>query len=132
LIQNTIRNKFKNCTVLTIAHRINTIMDSDKVLVMDFGKIIEFDHSYNLLKNTDGYFYKMVEQTGKDTAHYLHSLASQVSDIMHFIISFLYKILCYNLIFFLELYNSPIDKEISEQFNYRRSFLKRLSRSCIY
>ncbi|CAH1736108.1 unnamed protein product [Aphis gossypii] len=66
LIQNTIRNKFKNCTVLTIAHRINTIMDSDRVLVMDFGKIVEFDHPYNLLKNTDGFFYKMVEQTGKD------------------------------------------------------------------
>ncbi|CAH1736107.1 unnamed protein product [Aphis gossypii] len=68
LIQNTIRNKFKNCTVLTIAHRINTIMDSDRVLVMDFGKIVEFDHPYNLLKNTEGFFYKMVEQTGKDTS----------------------------------------------------------------
>ncbi|KAF0749577.1 putative multidrug resistance-associated protein lethal(2)03659, partial [Aphis craccivora] len=64
LIQNTIRNKFKNCTVLTIAHRINTIMDSDRVLVMDFGKIVEFDHPKNLLKNADGFFYKMVEQTG--------------------------------------------------------------------
>ncbi|KAF0769463.1 multidrug resistance-associated protein 4-like isoform X1, partial [Aphis craccivora] len=60
LIQNTIRNKFKNCTVLTIAHRINTIMDSDRVLVMDFGKIVEFDHPKNLLKNADGFFYKMV------------------------------------------------------------------------
>lgn len=68
LIQNTIRNKFKFCTVLTIAHRLNTIMDSDKVIVMDFGKIIEFDHPNNLLKNTDGFFYKMVEQTGKNTA----------------------------------------------------------------
>jgi len=67
LIQNTIRNKFKNCTVLTIAHRINTIMDSDRVLVMDFGKIVEFDHPKNLLKNADGFFYKMVEQTGNDT-----------------------------------------------------------------
>ncbi|XP_060872041.1 ATP-binding cassette subfamily C member 4-like isoform X2 [Metopolophium dirhodum] len=77
LIQNTIRNKFRFCTVLTIAHRLNTIMDSDKVLVMDFGKIIEFDHPYSLLKNTDGFFYKMVEQTGKDTAYFLHSVASE-------------------------------------------------------
>ncbi|XP_060872043.1 LOW QUALITY PROTEIN: ATP-binding cassette sub-family C member 4-like [Metopolophium dirhodum] len=75
LIQNTIRNKFRFCTVLTIAHRLNTIMDSDKVLVMDFGKIIEFDHPYSLLKNTDGFFYKMVEETGKDTAFFLHSVA---------------------------------------------------------
>ncbi|CAI6363623.1 unnamed protein product [Macrosiphum euphorbiae] len=77
LIQNTIRNKFRFCTVLTIAHRLNTIMDSDKVLVMDFGKIIEFDHPYSLLKNTDGFFYKMVEETGKDTAYFLHSVASE-------------------------------------------------------
>ncbi|XP_026807743.1 multidrug resistance-associated protein 4-like [Rhopalosiphum maidis] len=77
LIQNTIRNKFRLCTVLTIAHRLNTIMDSDRVLVMDFGKIIEFDHPYSLLKNTDGFFYKMVEQTGKDTAYFLHNVASE-------------------------------------------------------
>ncbi|XP_025194322.1 probable multidrug resistance-associated protein lethal(2)03659 isoform X2 [Melanaphis sacchari] len=75
LIQNTIRNKFRFCTVLTIAHRLNTIMDSDKVLVMDFGKIIEFDHPYSLLKNADGFFYNIVEQTGKDTAYFLHGLA---------------------------------------------------------
>ncbi|XP_022172982.1 multidrug resistance-associated protein 4-like isoform X2 [Myzus persicae] len=77
LIQNTIRNKFRYCTVLTIAHRLNTIMDSDKVLVMDFGKIIEFDHPYRLLKNINGFFYKMVEQTGKDTAYLLHNVASE-------------------------------------------------------
>ena len=39
LIQQTIRKKFANCTVLTIAHRLNTIMDSDKVLVMDKGRM---------------------------------------------------------------------------------------------
>lgn len=37
LIQRTIRTKFASCTVLTVAHRLNTIMDSDKVLVMDKG-----------------------------------------------------------------------------------------------
>lgn len=40
LIQKTIRIKFSPCTVLTVAHRLNTIMDSDKVLVMDKGKLV--------------------------------------------------------------------------------------------
>ncbi|XP_008187158.1 probable multidrug resistance-associated protein lethal(2)03659 isoform X2 [Acyrthosiphon pisum] len=77
LIQNTIRNKFKLCTVLTIAHRLNTIMDSDRVLVMDAGTVVEFDHSYNLLKNKDGFLYKMVEQTGIITSELLHNMASE-------------------------------------------------------
>ncbi|VVC32358.1 Hypothetical protein CINCED_3A013682 [Cinara cedri] len=77
LIQNTIRNKFRMCTVLTIAHRLNTVMDSDKVLVMDAGTMVEFDHPYNLLKNKDGFLYKMVEQTGRVTADLLHSVAAE-------------------------------------------------------
>ncbi|CAH1736130.1 unnamed protein product [Aphis gossypii] len=75
LIQNTIRNKFRSCTVLTIAHRLNTVMDSDRVLVMDAGTVVEFDHPYNLLKNKDGFFYKMVEQTGTETSELLHNIA---------------------------------------------------------
>uniref|UniRef100_A0A2S2N873 Putative multidrug resistance-associated protein lethal n=1 Tax=Schizaphis graminum TaxID=13262 RepID=A0A2S2N873_SCHGA len=75
LIQNTIRNKFRSCTVLTIAHRLNTVMDSDRVLVMDAGKMVEFDHPYNLLKNKDGFFYKMVEQTGPETSDFLYNIA---------------------------------------------------------
>jgi len=77
-------------------------MDSDRVLVMDFGKIIEFDHPYRLLKNTDGFFYKMVEQTGKDTAHILHGVASKVSQksnyisLSHFISHNFHSVLKFN------------------------------------
>lgn len=66
------------CTVLTIAHRLNTVMDSDKVLVMDAGTMVEFDHPHNLLKNKDGFLHKMVEQTGPSTAVLLHKVAAEV------------------------------------------------------
>jgi len=64
LIQKTIRKKFYDCTVITIAHRLNTIMDSDRVLVMDLGSVIEFDHPNVLLSNKQGVFYKMVKEAG--------------------------------------------------------------------
>lgn len=78
MIQNTIRNKFQRCTVITIAHRLNTIMDSDRVLVIDAGIVVEFDHPNTLLKNKDGFFYKLVAQTGRASANLLHNIAEEV------------------------------------------------------
>lgn len=59
LIQEVIKKEFKDCTVLTIAHRINTIMDYDRVIVMDKGVIAEFDTPENLMKKK-GIFYGLV------------------------------------------------------------------------
>ncbi|XP_046989445.1 ATP-binding cassette sub-family C member 4-like isoform X1 [Schistocerca americana] len=77
LIQTTIRTKFKACTVITIAHRLNTIMDSDKVLVMDSGTMVEYAHPHVLLQFPEGYFYKMVEQTGESMAAQLAKVAEE-------------------------------------------------------
>ena len=60
-IQATIRNEFKATTVMTIAHRINTIFDYDKVIVMNNAKIIEFDTVENLMANKASTFYGLVE-----------------------------------------------------------------------
>ncbi|KAG8247924.1 Canalicular multispecific organic anion transporter 1 [Homalodisca vitripennis] len=64
LIQATIRKEFRDCTVLTIAHRLNTIMDSDRVLVLDKGHIKEFDSPQNLLKSPSTIFYGMARDAG--------------------------------------------------------------------
>ncbi|EDO17723.1 hypothetical protein Kpol_1033p28 [Vanderwaltozyma polyspora DSM 70294] len=68
LIQETIRTAFKDRTILTIAHRLNTIMDSDKIVVLDKGEVAEFDTPQNLLKNTESLFYSLCEQSGLNGA----------------------------------------------------------------
>ena len=57
LIQQTIRTQFADCTVLTIAHRLNTIMDSSRIIVLEKGKIVEFDKPEVLLLNKKGIFF---------------------------------------------------------------------------
>ncbi|XP_006972048.1 ATP-binding cassette sub-family C member 3 [Peromyscus maniculatus bairdii] len=63
LIQGTIRTQFEDCTVLTIAHRLNTIMDYNRVLVLDKGAVAEFDSPTNLIA-AGGIFYGMAKDAG--------------------------------------------------------------------
>jgi len=81
-IQEKMKSSFKNCTVLIIAHRLATVIDSDRILVMDGGFGREFDHPFKLLTNEDsddhiskinedgsmGFFAKMVLATGEETS----------------------------------------------------------------
>ncbi|XP_030029723.1 probable multidrug resistance-associated protein lethal(2)03659 isoform X2 [Manduca sexta] len=77
LIQTAIREHFRTCTVLTVAHRLNTVIDSDKILVLDAGHLMEFDSPHILLQNKKGYFRKMVAETGPAMAPVLHKLAAE-------------------------------------------------------
>ncbi|NWS66143.1 MRP1 protein, partial [Crotophaga sulcirostris] len=63
LVQSTIKREFYNCTVLTIAHRLHTVMDSDRVLVLDAGRILEYDTPHNLLQQKSA-FSEMVAEAG--------------------------------------------------------------------
>uniref|UniRef100_A0A8C5NU82 MRP2 protein n=1 Tax=Junco hyemalis TaxID=40217 RepID=A0A8C5NU82_JUNHY len=63
LIQTTIRSAFADCTVLTIAHRLNTIMDSNRVMVLHAGQIVEFDSPEELLRK-EGIFSAMAKDAG--------------------------------------------------------------------
>ncbi|XP_063974576.1 multidrug resistance-associated protein 1 isoform X5 [Diachasmimorpha longicaudata] len=64
LIQRTIREEFKESTVLTIAHRLNTILDSDRVIVLDKGYMVEFESPHSLLQKTTSAFYSMAKDAG--------------------------------------------------------------------
>lgn len=64
LLQTTLRsNMFKDRTIITIAHRINTILDSDRIVVLDHGRVAEFDTPSELVKKK-GLFYELVREAG--------------------------------------------------------------------
>lgn len=92
LVQATIRDKFRDCTVLTIAHRLHTVMDNDRVLLINDGRAVEFDHPHVLLQSEDGFFRQLVDQTGSETSSLLKTAAAQV--------------LCYFLYYFLFIQNN--------------------------
>ncbi|KAG8845530.1 hypothetical protein FRB91_001696 [Serendipita sp. 411] len=71
LIQNSIRNELKDVTVITVAHRLKTIGDSDKIIVLDGGKLVEFDSPANLLRKENGYYKSLVDQSGEKKEMYL-------------------------------------------------------------
>jgi len=82
-IQKTIMEKFKDCTVLTIAHRLITIANYDRVVVIGEGKVVEFDTPYNLLmapekrgeKREENVFAEMVKSTGSSMANKIFNVA---------------------------------------------------------
>jgi ATP-binding cassette, subfamily C (CFTR/MRP), member 1 len=55
-----------DCTVITIAHRLNTIIDSDRIIVLDNGKLVEMDTPTNLLANPSSSFYKLWREAQTD------------------------------------------------------------------
>ncbi|KIJ45713.1 hypothetical protein M422DRAFT_227467 [Sphaerobolus stellatus SS14] len=64
IIQTTLRETLKDATLITVAHRLQTIMDADKIMVLDAGNMVEFDSPVNLLKKEDGYLKSLVDQSG--------------------------------------------------------------------
>ncbi|OUM63265.1 hypothetical protein PIROE2DRAFT_43511 [Piromyces sp. E2] len=84
IIQRALRTKFNNSTVITIAHRLNTIIDYDKILVLSQGEVLEYDTPLNLLfkagpndefiPNNDTEFSRMVDETGFANAELLRQL----------------------------------------------------------
>ncbi|XP_047031198.1 ATP-binding cassette subfamily C member 4-like [Helicoverpa zea] len=76
LIQKSIRTHFAECTVITVAHRLHTVADSDRVVVMEAGEIVECGHPHELLQRPEGHFSRMVQQLGPAAEQSLRDLAA--------------------------------------------------------
>ncbi|XP_049527650.1 ATP-binding cassette sub-family C member 3 [Dermacentor silvarum] len=64
IVQATLRQSFAHCTVLTIAHRLETVLDYDKILVMSKGRVMEFASTQKLASNRNSAFHAMLRQAG--------------------------------------------------------------------
>ncbi|KAG7095389.1 hypothetical protein E1B28_006144 [Marasmius oreades] len=75
LISQTIRQEFADSTILTIAHRLRTVIDYDRIMLLDQGRIVEFDRPQKLLAQPSSKFYALCKATGKDEFATLKKLA---------------------------------------------------------
>ncbi|OWZ05769.1 ABC transporter, partial [Phytophthora megakarya] len=63
-LQSMINRDFQDATVLTIAHRLATVLDSDRIMVVSDGRVVEFDSPRELVKDEKGVFYALAKEGG--------------------------------------------------------------------
>ena len=75
-IQELVRVEFARQTILTIAHRLNTIIDYDRIVVIDAGQVAEMDTPHRRLADGDARFSALVAETGADSEAKLRAMAA--------------------------------------------------------
>jgi len=75
LISKTIRQEFSNSTILTIAHRLRTVIDYDRIMLLEQGQVVEFDRPSVLLSDPSTKFYALCQATGREEFAVLKRLA---------------------------------------------------------
>ncbi len=77
LIQQMLREQFQDSLVLVIAHRLSTVVEYDRIVVLDDGRIVESGHAHVLLSNPSGLFRRMVDDAGEEAARQLEDMAQR-------------------------------------------------------
>src|SRR6185437_5471369 len=80
LIQKTIREQFRACTILTIAHRLHPVLDSDRIMVFDAGRVVELDSPQRLYANPESVFRSLAEDAGITEAMVANAKGSGAGD----------------------------------------------------
>lgn len=80
-LQPLIREVFKGMTLLTIAHRLNTVITMDRILVLSAGEVVEYDSPAALLEQREGSLSAMVDAMGESAAKQLRDAAAQAAAI---------------------------------------------------
>jgi ATP-binding cassette subfamily C (CFTR/MRP) protein 4 len=75
LLQHTLKENFSEATIISVAHRLDTIIDYDRILVLGEGRVLEYGSPSELLSKEEGHFASMVRSTGESMAEILHEKA---------------------------------------------------------
>ena len=77
LLQTAVANSFADATIIAVAHRLDTLIDYDKIVVLDNGSLVEYDSPKVLLEREGGAFASMVDETGEEMSAMLRARALQ-------------------------------------------------------
>ncbi len=79
LLQQTLKDNFSDATIISVAHRLDTVIDYDRILVLGDGKILEYGSPVELLENKESHFTSMVRNTGDSMTDYLRTKAGMTT-----------------------------------------------------